>query len=79
MKVSDGFWCFHFCISCSDFSCLKEFDSIRTYLMALYAFAKGAASYIVAVRELAVVLGALFGIVFLKERLSQQNFMQSWE
>jgi uncharacterized membrane protein len=68
MKVSDGFRYFHFCISCSDFSCLMEFGSIGTYLMELYAFTKGAAGYIVAVREFAVVSGALFGIVFLKER-----------
>jgi len=51
-----------------------EFGSIRTYLMILYAFTKGAANYIVAVREFAVVLGALFGIVFLKERLTLAKF-----
>jgi len=44
--------------------------SIGTYLMILFAFRIGFVSYIVAVREFAVVVGALLGIVFLKERLT---------
>jgi len=74
MKGLHDFRYFHFCIGSSDFSCLMEFGSIGTYLMILYAFTKGAASYIVAVREFAVVLGALLGIVFLKERLTFAKF-----
>lgn len=38
--------------------------------MILFAFTMGPVSYIVAVREFAVVLGALAGIIFLKERFA---------
>lgn len=41
-----------------------------TYLMILYALTLGPVSYIVALREFAVVVGALLGVVFLKERLT---------
>ncbi len=44
--------------------------SIGTYLMILFAYRLGPASYIVAVRELAVVIGALLGIVFLHEQMT---------
>ena len=44
--------------------------SVGTYLMILFAFTMGPVGYIVAVREFAVVLGALAGIIFLKERFS---------
>ena len=44
--------------------------STSTYLMILFAFTRGRVGYIVAVRELAVVLGALAGIIFLKERFT---------
>ena len=44
--------------------------SMGTYLMILFAFTRGPVGYIVAVRELAVVLGALAGIIFLKERFT---------
>jgi uncharacterized membrane protein len=44
--------------------------SIATYLMILYAFTMGRVGYIVAVRELAVVFGALAGIILLKERFT---------
>jgi len=44
--------------------------SLGTYLMILFAFTMGPVGYIVAVRELAVVLGALAGIIFLKERFT---------
>jgi len=39
-----------------------------TYLIILFAFRAGPVGYIVAVREFAVVLGALAGIIFLKEK-----------
>lgn len=42
--------------------------SIGTYLMVLFAFTMGPVGYIVAVRELSVVFGALAGIFFLKEQ-----------
>jgi uncharacterized membrane protein len=44
--------------------------SVGTYLMILFAFTRGPVNYIVAVREFAVVLGALAGVIFLKERLT---------
>jgi len=44
--------------------------SIATYLIILFAFTKGQVGYIVAVREFSVVLGALAGIIFLKEQLT---------
>jgi uncharacterized membrane protein len=44
--------------------------SVGTYLMILFAFTRGPVGYIVAVREFAVVLGALAGIIFLKERFT---------
>ena len=44
--------------------------SIGTYLMILFAFTMGPVGYIVAVREFAVVLGALAGMIFLKERFT---------
>jgi len=44
--------------------------SIGTYLMILFAFTMGPVGYIVAVRELAVVFGALAGMIFLKERFT---------
>jgi len=44
--------------------------SVGTYLMILFAFTRGPVNYIVAVREFAVVFGALAGIIFLKERFA---------
>jgi drug/metabolite transporter (DMT)-like permease len=44
--------------------------SVGTYLIILFAFTRGPVNYIVAVREFAVVLGALAGFLFLKERLT---------
>ncbi|MBF0276556.1 MAG: EamA family transporter [SAR324 cluster bacterium] len=41
-----------------------------TYLIILYAFTMGQVAYVVAVREFAVVIGALLGIIFLKEQLT---------
>jgi len=47
------------------------FGSMGTYLIILFAFRLGPVSYIVAVREVAVVVGAGLGIVFLHERLTR--------
>jgi len=44
--------------------------SISTYLMILIAFQRGPVGYIVAIREVAVVVGALLGILLLKERVT---------
>ncbi|HEY7495741.1 MAG TPA: SMR family transporter [Candidatus Tectomicrobia bacterium] len=48
--------------------CLIGMGSICTYLLILFAFRVGPVSYIVAVREFAVVIGALLGFLVLKER-----------
>lgn len=42
-----------------------------TYLLILYAFTMGPVSYIAASRECSVVIGCLFGVAFLKERVSR--------
>jgi len=52
------------------FSLIIGIGSIITYLMVLVAFTVGPVSYIVAVREFAVVIGAVAGLVFLKEKFS---------
>jgi drug/metabolite transporter (DMT)-like permease len=44
--------------------------SIGTYLMILFAYRLGPASYIVAVREFSVVIGALLGVILLREQLT---------
>ena len=44
--------------------------STAAYLMILYAMTQGQVGYIVALREFAVVLGAVLGFVFLKERIT---------
>ncbi len=44
--------------------------SLCTYLMILFTYRLGPVSYIVAVREFAVVIGALLGVLVLKERLT---------
>ncbi len=41
-----------------------------SYLIILFAFTMGSVSYIVAAREFAVVIGALLGIIFLREQLT---------
>jgi drug/metabolite transporter (DMT)-like permease len=40
-----------------------------TYLIILFAYAHGAVSYVAAVREFSVVIAALLGVRFLKERI----------
>ncbi|MCJ7773971.1 MAG: DMT family transporter [Desulfobacterales bacterium] len=52
------------------FALIIGIGSIITYLMILIAFKMGPLSYIVAVREFAVVFGALAGLIFLKEKFS---------
>jgi drug/metabolite transporter (DMT)-like permease len=49
--------------------------SIGTYLIILFAFRLGPVSYIVATREFAVVVGALLGVVFLKEPLTTRKLL----
>lgn len=43
---------------------------VGTYLIILYAYTLGPVSYIVAMREFAVVIGVGLGVIFLKERLT---------
>jgi uncharacterized membrane protein len=49
--------------------------ALCTYLIVLFAFRLGPVSYIVAVREFAVVIGALLGLVVLKEPLTVRKAM----
>lgn len=51
-------------------SALIGLGATGTYLLILFAFRLEQASYIVAVREFSVVVGALMGAVFLTERLT---------
>jgi uncharacterized membrane protein len=44
--------------------------AMGTYLLILFAFRLGQVSYIVPLRESSVLIGALLGVVFLKERLT---------
>jgi drug/metabolite transporter (DMT)-like permease len=44
--------------------------STAAYLMILFAMTVGQVGYIVALREFAVVLGAMLGFIFLKERIT---------
>jgi uncharacterized membrane protein len=44
--------------------------SISTYLIILFAFRHGAVSYIVAVREFSVAIGAVMGFIFFKEQMT---------
>jgi uncharacterized membrane protein len=46
------------------------FGSPATYLIILFAYARGPVSYIVAVREFSVVFAALLGARFLREKIS---------
>ena len=49
--------------------------AIGTYLIILFAFRSGPVSYIVAVREFAVVVGSLLGFWLLKERLTPRKVL----
>jgi drug/metabolite transporter (DMT)-like permease len=49
--------------------------SIGTYLMILFALTVAPVSYIVAAREIAVVIGAALGIIFLNERLTREKIL----
>jgi uncharacterized membrane protein len=49
--------------------------SIATYLLILFAFRQGPASYIVAVRELSVVIGSLLGFILLHERFTVRKLI----
>ncbi|BBM83803.1 EamA family transporter [Candidatus Uabimicrobium amorphum] len=49
--------------------------SISTYALILFAFRLGHVSYIVALRECSVVLGAIFGILFFKEHCNAKKVM----
>lgn len=46
-------------------ACLLEFSS---YILILYAFRMAKVAYVIAVRQISVVFGALFGVLMLKER-----------
>ena len=62
--------CRHALYQYKTFIGLIGLGSIGTYLMILYAFRLGPASYIVAVREFSVVIGALLGVILLHEQIT---------
>lgn len=51
-----------------------EFSS---YILILYAFRVSKIAYIVALRQISVVFGALYGILFLKEKHADVRFVGS--
>ena len=57
------------------YSLLIGIGSIATYLVILFAFQLEKLSYVVAVREFAVVIGAVLGITLLKEDLTFKKIL----
>jgi uncharacterized membrane protein len=57
------------------YSVLIGVGSMGTYLIILFAFQVAKLSYVVAVREFAVVIGAVLGLAVLKERLSASKVL----
>jgi drug/metabolite transporter (DMT)-like permease len=57
------------------YSLLIGLGSIGTYLIILFAFQIEKLSYIVAVREFAVVIGAILGLTILKERPTYKKLL----
>jgi uncharacterized membrane protein len=55
--------------------CVIGLGSIATYLLILWMFQYGKVSYIVAAREFAVVIGALLGVLLLKERFTRKKVL----
>lgn len=53
------------------------FLEFLSYLLILYAFKSATAAYVVAVRQISVVFGALLGIVFLKEKYARIRVLAS--
>jgi len=51
---------------------------LLTYMMVLFAFRMSKVSYVVAVREFSIVLSALYGLVWLKERYVMQKLTGSF-
>lgn len=51
---------------------------LLTYMMVLFAFRMSKVSYVVAVRELSIVLSALYGLVWLKEQYVTQKLTGSF-
>ena len=51
-------------------SALIGYGSVGTYLLILFAFTLERAGYVSAVRESSIVIGSVFGFVFLKEKIT---------
>lgn len=51
---------------------------LLTYLMVLFAFRISKVSYVVAVRELSIVLSAMYGLIWLKEKHVRQKLTGSF-
>ncbi len=52
------------------YSALIGYGSVCTYLLILFAFTFERAGYISAVREFSIVIGSIFGFVFLNEKIT---------
>ena len=52
------------------YSALIGYGSFGTYLLILFAFTLERAGYVSAVREFSIVIGSVFGFVFLKEKIT---------
>jgi uncharacterized membrane protein len=57
------------------YSLIIGLGSGGTYLIILFVFQMAQVSYVVAAREMAVVIGALLGFIFLKEQFSAQKVL----
>lgn len=55
------------------FSLIIGIGSVSTYLIILFVFQRVHVSYVVAIRELAVAIGALLGFIFLHEHHSKRK------
>lgn len=53
------------------YSLIIGFGAVGSYILILIAFQYGSVGYISALREFAIVIGAILGIVFLKEKMSR--------
>lgn len=51
------------------YSIIIGFGAVGSYVLILFAFQYGSVGYISALREFAIVIGTIFGIIFLKEKM----------
>ncbi|MEW5815518.1 MAG: SMR family transporter [Spirochaetota bacterium] len=56
-------------------SCIIGIGSLGTYIIILFVYKIVQVSYVVALRELAVAFGTLFGFIFLKEQFTRSKII----